>query len=312
LSRITAPGASPGDSPGSGEEDVFSASRWELLRALGAISAFGGQHRHALEDALGLPAVAAEDHTEVFVLECPPYASVHLGPEGKLGGEAADRVAGFSRALGLVPAREPDHLASLLDLYASLGERAGAWGSPEERAAFHRAREALLFEHLWSWLPGYLQAVGELGIAPLGQWAELLSICLEEEVARSAPPERLGLALRGAPGRSDLSSGRGAMLASMTIPILSGIVLTRSRLRHAAAALGAGMRIGERRFALGALIDQEPEATLTWLANEAGRWADAHALRALLPPAVDPAHWWSRRAAASAADLGSLSRPELR
>ena len=35
-----------------------------------------------------------------------------------LGGEARDRIAGFWRALGLVPPPEPDHLAVMLGLYA--------------------------------------------------------------------------------------------------------------------------------------------------------------------------------------------------
>ena len=45
------------------------------------------------------------EHTEVFVLNCPPYASVYLGPDGALGGEGADRAAGFWRASGHHAAR---------------------------------------------------------------------------------------------------------------------------------------------------------------------------------------------------------------
>jgi hypothetical protein len=37
------------------------------------------------------------------VLNCPPYAAVYLGAEGGFGGEAADRVAGFWRAIGVPP-----------------------------------------------------------------------------------------------------------------------------------------------------------------------------------------------------------------
>ena len=58
------------------------------------------------------------------MLNCPPYASVYLGPDGALGGEGADRAAGFWRASGLTPPAEPDHLTALLALYASLGEAA--------------------------------------------------------------------------------------------------------------------------------------------------------------------------------------------
>ena len=39
-----------------------------------------------------------------------------------LGGEAADRVAGFWRALGREVPGEPDHLSALLGLYAGLAD----------------------------------------------------------------------------------------------------------------------------------------------------------------------------------------------
>ena len=186
--------------------------RWELLRALGAIASLGGGQRRRIEDALELGALTEEEHTEVFVLECPPYASLHLGPEGKLGGEATDRVAGFLRTLGLAPVQEPDHLATLLDAYAWLGERSCSRTTAEERAAQVRAREALLFEHLWAWVPGYLQAVLELGLATIGPWADLLLRSLEREVAPrcrpSASPWRCGR--RRSAGSSQAAGARSS------------------------------------------------------------------------------------------------------
>ena len=41
-----------------------------------------------------------------------------------MGGLARERIAGFWNAVGLTPPPEPDHLAALLGLYASLTERA--------------------------------------------------------------------------------------------------------------------------------------------------------------------------------------------
>ena len=38
--------------------------------------------------SLGLPAPTAAEHTGVFVLAAPPHAAIHLGADGKLGGEA--------------------------------------------------------------------------------------------------------------------------------------------------------------------------------------------------------------------------------
>ena len=58
----------------------------------------------------------ADEYTEVFVFQLYPYASVYLGAEGMIGGEARDRVAGFWRALGQMPPAEPDHLSVMLAL----------------------------------------------------------------------------------------------------------------------------------------------------------------------------------------------------
>ena len=102
----------------------MTGARWELLRALGAIADSPADARTAAT-ALGLGAASDAEHTNVFVLNCPPLASVYLGPDGALGGEGTDRTAGFWRALGLTPPAEPDHLTTLLSLYASLGEAAG-------------------------------------------------------------------------------------------------------------------------------------------------------------------------------------------
>ena len=103
--------------------------RAELFRALGAVAGDPADARTACA-ALGLPVPGNAEHTEVFVLNCPPYASVYLGAEGGLGGEAADRVAGFWRAIGVPPPAEPDHLTALLSLYARLGEARRRDGPP--------------------------------------------------------------------------------------------------------------------------------------------------------------------------------------
>src|ERR1043165_5630262 len=68
---------------------------------------------------LGEPPSASE-YTETFVFSLYPYASVYLGAEGMLGGEARARVAGFLSALGETPPPEPDHLSTLLATYARL------------------------------------------------------------------------------------------------------------------------------------------------------------------------------------------------
>jgi TorA maturation chaperone TorD len=158
--------------------------RAELFRALGAVAGEPADARTACA-ALGLPVPGNAEHTEVFVLNCPPYASVYLGADGGLGGEAADRAAGFWRAIGVPPPAEPDHLTALLSLYARLGEAAAAGPlTPATAGALARARQALFWEHLWPWLPGYLDAVDDLGTPALAPWARLARRTLTAERGR--------------------------------------------------------------------------------------------------------------------------------
>ncbi|HWG12820.1 MAG TPA: molecular chaperone TorD family protein, partial [Streptosporangiaceae bacterium] len=159
--------------------------RWELLRALGAVASDPADARTAF-GALDVPGPERAEHTEVFVLNCPPYASVYLGAEGGLGGDAADRVAGFWRAIGVAPPAEPDHLTALLSLYATLGEAAHDTQTTTSADALTRARQALLWEHLWPWLPGYLDAVTSLDTPTLAAWAALTRRALHAE--RAAHP----------------------------------------------------------------------------------------------------------------------------
>ena len=95
----------------------------EIFRALGALLEPPSPGHERLAAALELgPLPPAADHTDLFDFQLYPYASVYLGAEGMLGGEARDRIAGFWRALGLTPPPEPDHLAVMLGLYAGLCE----------------------------------------------------------------------------------------------------------------------------------------------------------------------------------------------
>src|SRR5829696_8795920 len=121
----------------------------ELFRALGAFIEPPHDGTGALADALELGAVPdPADYTEVFVFQLYPYASVYLGAEGMLGGEARDRVAGFWRALGQLPPAEPDHLSVMLALYARLVEIEENEPDAARRAGWRGARKAFLWEHL--------------------------------------------------------------------------------------------------------------------------------------------------------------------
>jgi hypothetical protein len=298
-----------------------AAGRQELLRALGAVAISPPPLCHPAAVGLGLPAPTPADHTGVFVLSAPPHAAIYLGAEGKLGGEALDRVAGFWRVLGLAPPVDADHLGTLLMLYAELGDAEAAAHGERARHQLRRVREVLLWEHLWSWAPGYLTAVGRLGAPSLSPWARLTLRALGREARQAAAPAALPLALRAAPAAlgtvsaanggvpdSAATSDRGGgLLDALLAPVRSGVVLTREDLGEAAAAAGVGYRLGERRYMLEAMLGQDAAATLGWLSDFARQWAGWHAGQ---QPAAgpDPRHWWADRAARTAVTLNELQR----
>jgi hypothetical protein len=271
--------------------------RWELLRALGAVADSPAAAR-AVAGPLGLDPPGDAEHTEVFVLNCPPYASVYLGPDGALGGEGADRVAGFWRAIAVSPPAEPDHLAALLALYASLGEAADQARRPATAEALTRSRHTLFAEHLWPWLPAYLDAATDLAVPSLARWAGLARRAVTAEFAAQPPGLPLPLALRAAP--DDAWDGLPGLVDALTTPIRSGLILTRRRLAAGAGEAGLGHRIGERRYTLRAMFGQDPHATRAWAAAEAGRWQQRHARRAA---GDQVARWWATRAARTATHL---------
>ncbi len=266
----------------------------ELFRALAVTSEGVSPAHRRVASSLDVTIEAAA-HTDLFCLHLPPYASIHLGEEGMLGGEAADRVAGFWRALGLTPPAEPDHLAALLGLYAALIEAEAGEGEPARRRLRVEARRALLWEHLLVWVPGYARAAARVGTA-YRPWAEaLVAVLLAEAAALPRGDGPLPLHLRhapapAAPGDDGLDEYLGRLLA----PVRSGMVITRLDLATAARDLGLGLRMGERRFALKGLVGQYPSGVFSWLAEWARVAAEEHdrLIDALGPVAV----FWSERA----------------
>ena len=280
----------------------------ELLRALAVLVEppdRPGAARVAAALGLGeLPGASA--YTDLFVFQLYPYASVYVGSEGMLGGEARDRVAGFLAALGHDVPAEPDHLALLLGAYAGLAEAEVADSDARRRGSLRRARRALLWEHLLSWLPVYLDKVAR--VAPLfyRRWAETLREALDAEAAELGPQEGLPLQLREAPALADpRESAPEEFLKTLLAPARSGILLVRDDLARAARELGAGVRAGERLFALRSLVGQDAAGTLGWLAREAEDWHALHLRRVSAHGRV--AEWWAARAASTAELLRELN-----
>jgi hypothetical protein len=245
--------------------------RGELLRSLAACLEVPTPALGPIAVALDLPRLPTPaEHTDTFVFQLHPYASVHLGPEGQLGGIARDRVAGFLRALDVVPPTEPDHLVVLLGAYAQLVDLDDG---PDSRA--RHARTVLFHEHLWPWVPRLLWRVTELGAPPYRRWAELLDRLLIAELAFLGPPTILPAHLREAPGLPDPRDGDvPAFVAGLLAPVRSGLVVARADLVRVARELGLGARVGERAYMLRALLSQDVAATLRALAVEARRQRD--------------------------------------
>jgi TorA maturation chaperone TorD len=251
----------------------------ELFRALAVIVEPPAEETARVAEALELGALpTADEYTELFVFQLYPYASVYLGAEGMLGGEARDAISGFWRALGEMPPAESDHLAVMLALYARLVELEDAEGEVLHRAGWRRARKAYLWEHLLSWLPVYLYKLALLAPPFYRKWSEILMEALLAEATALGQQEALSLHLRGSHGLVDPREGddAGEFCQSVLTPARSGMILSRSDLTKAGRKLGMGLRMGERKFILKALLAQDACAIFEWLIEEAAMWAKRH------------------------------------
>lgn len=283
----------------------------ELFRALAVLAEPPVAEAARVAEALELgPMPGAAAYTELFVFQLYPYASVYLGVEGMLGGEARDRVAGFWRALGETPPVEPDHLSVMLALYARLVEMEENERDAVRRETWRGARKAFLWEHLLSWLPVYLDKLNETAAETFyRRWGKILTSALRSEARVVGAQTQLPIHLREASalGLSDpRSCATEEFLQSLLTPVRSGMILLRSDLSHAARRLNLGLRLGERKFILKALFSQDGAGVLDWLSVEADAWAERHRRR--LGPLGAAAVAWEEKAVASANLLKELAR----
>lgn len=281
----------------------------EVLRALGSLIEAPAPQHARIAAALGLPEVPGPAvYGKVVEFQRYPYASVYLGPEGMMGGDARDRIAGFRRALGVEgDAADPaahDHLASLLALLASLERWRGEEPRPARAALLEEARVTLFWEHVASWANPYLATFEGCGAPFHAAWASLLGVALDEVAARMALPDYLPRALREAPALADpREEGGAAFIASLLAPVRSGVILLRDDLERLGAQTGMACRAGERRYVLGAFLAQDPGAALDWLSRHARE--RARTVAATGPPPI--ARWWAGRATESGALLAGLA-----
>jgi nitrate reductase delta subunit len=272
----------------------------ELLRGLAVFAEPPTLEHVRLTAVLGLPSVpTASEYSDVFLFQLYPYASVHLGAEGMMGGEARERVAGFWTALGQTPPAEPDHLAALLGLYIGLSEQSISLESrtgPDSAAVVlvRQSRAALMQEHIAPWVFSFLDRVLELAPAPYEAWATLLTEALGAELRRDRGGREgamhdslrgplgdpLPLHLRHAPELTDpRTEGTEDFLTGLLSPVRSGAILTRADLAAISSRLDLGLRAGERRYALEHLLAQDAVGVLGELSAEVARQGRAHRQR---------------------------------
>lgn len=278
----------------------------EVLRALAALAEPPGPESARLAELLALgDAPAEDDWSALFLFQLYPYASVYLDADGRIGGEARDRIAGFWRALGLSPPPECDHLASMLAFHAELDDRARA-AAGDDRHRWLHVQRAFLWEHLLSWLPAFLTKLDQVAPPFYGRWGALLGAVLGEEARRLERPGEEPLHWRACPALTDpRAAGGRAFLESLLAPLVSGLILARADLERAARDLGLALRVGERRFLLETLLGQAPKPVLDWLAAECAGWREL--LAATRADGLTAGDHWLDRAAATTDLLRSLS-----
>ncbi len=285
----------------------------ELFRALGSLIEVPAAEHARVAAALGLPAVpTAAEHAGVVAQQRYPYASVYLGAEGMMGGEARDRIKGFQRALGLDGETGPrhgagsaaDHLASLLGLLAAIDEWRREESDSARKALLAQARITLVWEHLASWTGPYLASFEGCGVPFYQAWASLLGDSLARIEARMAFPDYLPAPLRAAPDLADpRRDGGPAFIGALLAPARTGVILLRDDLVRLADETGLACRAGERRYVLNSFLAQDPGAALEWLAAHAEDWSGRVAATSPAPVA----RWWSDRAAATSRLLRELA-----
>ncbi|MDH3223137.1 MAG: molecular chaperone TorD family protein [Gemmatimonadota bacterium] len=284
----------------------------EVYRALGLLIEAPTVEHGAVAAALDLPPPPEPAiHGNEVAFQRYPYASVYLGEEGKLGGEARARIAGFWHALGLEAPDEPDHISALLSLATGLTKAEHAETDPARGALLKEARSALLWEHVHSWCVPYLESFRTSPSAYYRAWGDLVRRVIRQELSEGPYPLHLPQALNAAgeltlvdPRKGDSGAG---FVPELLAPVRSGLVVLRSDLADLADALNLAMRAGERAYALSSFLAQDPGKTLEWLAGFASRWAarleEGDAGR------QDPVvAWWVRRARSTAALLGALAQ----
>jgi hypothetical protein len=238
----------------------------EVLRALAVLSEPPSADQANVADLIGVPCLRGDEYMATFG-RAHPYASFYLSAHRSLGGEAADRIAGFYRALEEPVPTAVDHAATVLGAYAKLMEREQEAYSGS-RSNWGHIRATFLHEHVLSWFPLLAESVARLAPA-YRNWSRLAEAVLEHETGRTAyvattlPTCLSNLVAVPDPRRLGLES----FIPGLLTPSRCGTLITEVDLRQCATARSLDWRIGTRQFVLRSLMEQDVVAVLEWLAE---------------------------------------------
>lgn len=268
----------------------------ELLRALATLAEPPTDETSNVVEALALGAPPnADEYTQLFIFDLYPYASIYLGPEGMLGGEARDRISGFWRALGQTPPAESDHLSVMLAFHARLIDLEQAETDPIRNLSWRNSRKAFFWEHMASWLPIYLTKLAEIAPPFYKRWSKILMSALREEAQTVGPPSSLSTHLSQQHELIDPRANNvDDFLQSVLTPVRSGMIFTRTDLTYAARRLGLSLRMGERKFILKTLLAQDAPRVFDWLLKEAEARTARH--RSDLSTFAGVSDYWEQKA----------------
>jgi TorA maturation chaperone TorD len=179
---------------------------------------------------------AAADHFDLFQMEVPPFASVFLEPEVRLGGDVASAVARMYEVAGFQGegSEGADHVATELTHLSTLCA-ADAWDS----------QGRFLLDHVTWWLPALIFSVRRGGYPFYQTLADVTLELVHDHAASFAgeshfrlpePPEVL----------ERTSTSLKTIAEYLTTPVFSGLYLSRSEIaalaRHSRIPRGFGSR----------------------------------------------------------------------
>jgi TorA maturation chaperone TorD len=246
----------------------------DLFPSLGELIEAPGPEQARIARMLGLPGEPTRvDFTNLFVVQLFPYASIYLSPDGLAGGQVQDRIADYWKVLRRPAPPEVDHASTLLRAYGTLTRGAQDNGASAMANLTDQMRHAFFWENLASWLPIFLLRTRRHGSRFYNAWSDLTLDALEAEAAAMGSAPMTPLHLRNAPMPPSIAHA-AAFVDGLFVPVVSGLILSRSDLGRCARDNELTIRFADRRYTIKLLLAEKTGPVCKWLQTEAQRQAE--------------------------------------